>query len=400
MAKVTIVFRKDKLNNKGKAPINIKITNRSKKKFIATGYSVNETEWDFKKNCVNSKYKNSARMNNILRGLLVDYEAKVIDIESKDNFQSVATLKEKIVSNIAMKFFPYAEEYKLSLKLKGQYGTYKRGVSVINKLKDFIKNDDILIEEFNQNMVKNYDLFLREEYDNSNTTIHANMKFLKTIIMKYIKEGKMSYDKNPFINYTVKADESTRAYLTSEELLEIENLCLNEKSNMYNHRNIYVFSAYAGGLRISDVLQLTWGNFEDEKLSLTIQKTKKHLSIRIPKKAIDIINLYYDENKKSEDLIFPLLKCRDMGNYIDLFNAISSATAYTNADLKEIIKLTKITKKISFHTARHTFATTALQKGMRIEYVSKYMGHSDIKETQIYAKIINQELDKAIEIFN
>jgi integrase/recombinase XerD len=83
-----------------------------------------------------------------------------------------------------------------------------------------------------------------------------------------------------------------------------------------------------------------------------------------------------------------------------LFNAISSATAYTNSDLKEIIKLTKIKKSISFHTARHTFATTALQKGMRIEYVSKYMGHSDIKETQIYAKIINQELDKAIEIFN
>lgn len=400
MAKITIVFRRDKLNQQGKAPINIKITNRGKKKFIATGYTVSESEWDFKKNCVNSTYKNSARMNNSLRSLLVDYEAKLIEIESKDTYNSVSTIKQKIASNSAMKLFPYAEEYKLSLKLKGKYGTYKRGVSVINKLKSFLKDDDILIEEFTRDMVKKYDLYLRETYENSNTTIHSNMKFLKTIILKYIKEGNMSYDKNPFINYTVKPDQSTRAYLTTEELLEIESLKLDENSNIYHHRNIYVFSAYAGGLRISDVLQLTWSNFQDEKLNLKIQKTKKSINIRIPQKAIDIINIYANENTKSNDLIFPLLKCKNLDDNIDLFNAISSATAYTNADLKEIIKLTKITKIISFHTARHTFATVALQKGMRIEYVSKYMGHSDIKETQIYAKIINQELDKAIEIFN
>ena len=400
MAKINIVFRKDKLNKQNKAPINLRITSRGKRKYIPTGYSVKETEWDFDKNQVKSTYKNSARLNNVLRTLLVEYEAKIIDIESKNCYHTVGAIKEKIVTNKSMKLFPYADDYNLSLKVKGKYGTYKRGLTVVNKLKEFIKNDELLIEEFNQDMVKRFDYFLRDTYKNSNTTIHANMKFIKTIIIKYIKEGNMSYDKNPFINYSVKADESTRAYLSFEELLEIENLDLDKNSNMYHHRNIYVFSAYAGGLRISDVLQLTWANLEGEKLNLTIQKTRKPINIRIPKKALDIINLYADSSKSPNDLIFPLLKCKDMNNVIDLFNAISSATAYTNSDLKEIIKLTKIKKSISFHTARHTFATTALQKGMRIEYVSKYMGHSDIKETQIYAKIINQELDKAIEIFN
>ena len=400
MTKISIVFRKDKLNKQNKAPINLKITNRGKKKFISTGFSVKESEWDFDKKQVKSTYKNSVRLNNTLKSLLVDYEAKIIDIESKDNYHTVGSIKEKIVTNKSMKFFPYADDYNLSMKLKGKYGTYKRGITVINKLKEFIKDDDLLIEEFSQDLVKGFDYFLRDTYNNCNSTIHANMKFLKTIIIKYIKEGKMSYDKNPFLNYSVKADESNRAYLTSDELLEIENLKLDENSNMYHHRNIYVFSAYAGGLRISDVLQLTWGNLEDEKINLTIQKTRKPLIIRIPNKALEIIKLYHKENVKPEDLIFPLLKCKNKENPIDLFNAISSATAYTNSDLKELIKLTKIKKKVSFHTARHTFATSALQKGMRIEYVSKYMGHSDIKETQVYAKIINQELDKAIEIFN
>jgi integrase len=210
----------------------------------------------------------------------------------------------------------------------------------------------------------------------------------------------MSYDKNPFINFKIKPNTPERDFLIESELVKIENLKLNPDSNMHHHRNIYVFSAYAGGLRISDILQLRWENFDGEKLSLRIQKTSQPLSIKIPDKAIQIINLYKKNDSNQKDLIFPLLNCSNTNNQLELFKAISSATAYTNGDLKDIAKLAKINKNISFHTARHTFATRALQKGMRIEYVSKFLGHKDIRETQIYAKIINKELDKAIEIFN
>jgi integrase/recombinase XerD len=84
----------------------------------------------------------------------------------------------------------------------------------------------------------------------------------------------------------------------------------------------------------------------------------------------------------------------------ELLNAISSATTYTNKDLKKIVKLAGIHKHISFHTSRHTFATRALRKGIGIEYVSKLLGHAAIRETQAYAKIVNEELDKAMEKFN
>ena len=83
-----------------------------------------------------------------------------------------------------------------------------------------------------------------------------------------------------------------------------------------------------------------------------------------------------------------------------LITAISSATAYTNKDLKTIEDKIELKKHISFHTSRHTFATWALRKGIRIEYVSKLLGHTNIKETQIYAKIVNEELEKAMEVFN
>ena len=73
---------------------------------------------------------------------------------------------------------------------------------------------------------------------------------------------------------------------------------------------------------------------------------------------------------------------------------------YYKKNLKIISKLAEIDKNISFHLSRHTFATRALTKGISIDKVSKLLGHSSIKETQIYAKIINTELDKAMDVFN
>ena len=68
--------------------------------------------------------------------------------------------------------------------------------------------------------------------------------------------------------------------------------------------------------------------------------------------------------------------------------------------METIKKDLELKKKLNFHTSRHTWATSALRKGMRIEYVSKLMTHSNIKTTQIYAKIVNSELDNAMDIFN
>ena len=83
-----------------------------------------------------------------------------------------------------------------------------------------------------------------------------------------------------------------------------------------------------------------------------------------------------------------------------IYNAISSANAYINKDLRKLAKLAGIDKKISFHSARHSWAVRALQRGMRIEYVSKIMGHASVKQTEVYAQIVNEELDKAMDVLN
>ena len=132
-----------------------------------------------------------------------------------------------------------------------------------------------------------------------------------------------------------------------------------------------------------------------------MQKTGNPLNVKVPNTGLAILEKYKQPDSDKEDFIFPILKNElDYSNPHFMFKAISSATAYTNKDLKEIARLAKITKNVHFHTSRHTFATRAIRKGMRMEYASKILGHSNLKTTQIYAKIVNEELDKAMEVFD
>ena len=189
----------------------------------------------------------------------------------------------------------------------------------------------------------------------------------------------------------------------------MEKLELEEGSMLNHHRNLYIFSAYSGGVRISDLLMMRWRNFDGEHLVFQMRKTKEELSIKLPKKSLKLL-AYYRElaNKKQgsneiepRSFMFPLLRIdKDETNELQIFKAISSATAFTNKSLRKLSNLAKIDKHISFHTARHSWAVRALQKGMRIEYVSKLMGHSSVKQTEVYAKIVNMELDKAMMVFN
>jgi len=146
---------------------------------------------------------------------------------------------------------------------------------------------------------------------------------------------------------------------------------------------------------------LRWKNFDGERQHFKVLKTGKELHIKLPEKALEILKKYRPVESKPDSLIFSILRSNiDFDNPKQVTGAISSATAQINERLKIIADKAEVEKKISFHTARHTFATRALRKGIRIEYVSKLLGHATIKETQVYAKIVDEELDLAMEVFN
>ncbi len=222
-------------------------------------------------------------------------------------------------------------------------------------------------------------------------------------------EGLILFEKNPFNKIKLKGQPTKRVFLLDDELEMLEKLELLESSQMNHHRNLYVFSAYACGIRISDLLTMRWENIMGNHLYFQIRKNQESLGMKLPPKAQKILCFYRELAEKRSNgsqinpkaFIFPLLRI----DYTDtdkkrIHNAISSATAYTNKDLKKLKDMAGLNKCISFHTARHSWAVRALQKGMRIEYVSKLMGHASVKHTEVYAKILDSELDKAMDIFN
>ena len=390
-----------KLNKNGEAPIYMRLIKDRKPTYLSLGYHIKLEDWDFEKSRVKKSHPNSARMNNYIAQKLAEAQGHALDLEGKEKGINSKAIKKAVIGHVSQSFLKYADRYIEELRHKAKTGTLDKAKAVIGKLKTYLGTNDLLFEEITVIWLKNYEMYLRTTLSNTTNTIHGNYKIIRRLINEAVSEEIMPFEKNPFLRYKMKTEKTSIEYLTDEELTKIERLELIAGTKMDIHRDMYVFASYTGGIRISDILQLQWKNFNGIHIIIQIQKTGSPLSVKVPTTGLKILEKYKTSETKPDDFIFPILK-NDL-DYTDphyLFKAISSATAYTNKDLKEIAIKAKIKKRLHFHTSRHTFATRALRKGMRMEYASKIMGHSNLKTTQIYAKVVNEELDKAMDLLN
>lgn len=213
--------------------------------------------------------------------------------------------------------------------------------------------------------------------------------------------GHKVIDHNPFSTIELKSDHVKKDFLTEDEIKAIEKLKLTQGTRMETHRDMFIFACYVGGVRVSDMLTLQCKDISKTHLIFTVRKTGRSQSLMLTNPARAILKKYIKRNSDPNSFIFPILP-----NTIDLSNArevdkeISGATAYINKNLKEIGSKATINKKLSFHVSRHTFATRFLRMGAKIEIVSMALGHKAIKETEVYVTILNEEVDKAMGVFN
>ena len=194
-----------------------------------------------------------------------------------------------------------------------------------------------------------------------------------------IKEGYLN--KNPYVDFKLTKTPSTRTFLTDEELGQITKNNLGGNKSLMMVRDIFIFSVYTG-LRFEDAQRLTMDSVTKEnkgKYSLRIkqEKTEESLAIPLLKPALNIISKY---DKSPERTV--------MNRVLPTFS-----NQKLNTYLKVIAELTGIKKNLTHHVARHTCATTILLSNeVPIEAVSKWLGHTNIKTTQLYAKITNDYL--------
>ena len=190
---------------------------------------------------------------------------------------------------------------------------------------------------------------------------------------------------DPFAKYKQHFDKVERFYLTKDELSAIENKKFTIE-RLQVVKDPFLFSCYTG-LAYIDTMNLTTENIVkgidgNDWLVTSRQKTDTDVRIPLLPQAEALIKKYQNHPKAA--------------NYGTLFPVISNQK--TNAYLKEIADLCNINKAITFHIARHTFATTVtLSNGVPIESVSKMLGHTTIRSTQVYAKVVEQKLSEDMQ---
>ncbi len=401
MATVTIELRKDKVNKKNEAPLYFRVIKYRKSSRIPSGVSVPIHLWDESNRKVKKGYPNSVRVNAFLTKKMSELQESMLETESSVKSATTKQLKERIMGKKPTNFFNFAESELNKFYANGQIGSYKGQMSILNKLKEFVEYKELTFNDFDLEFLLRYENYMLTKLGLKINTIQNNMKIIKKFFNEALSRDIISFEQNPFRKYKMKLERTSREFLSEDDLDLIENLKLTKGTKMDLHRWMFIFASYVGGVRISDVLKMQLNQYDGTHINLTIHKTKTQLSIKIPNKAKEIIEMYISDKSKPTDFIFPCFSDDlDISNPEELHTAISRCSAYINKNLKFIAEKAGIDKKLSFHISRHTWATRALRKGISIDKVSKLMGHAQLKETQIYAKIVNEELDKAMDVFN
>jgi len=245
------------------------------------------------------------------------------------------------------------------------YNAYK-------KLKKFTKGN-LRFFEIDVNWLESYKTFLLNEI--SPNTAHHYFANLRTALNRAVKE-KIVLSNPALLVKGIPLKEVLIIYLTVDEINKLaETPCKNSQI-----KNAFLFSCYTG-LRLSDVRNLTWGDIKDDQLHFRQQKTQivQYLPLNETAKGI----LYYNYNSK----IIPMPTAK-------VFRLPTTSPLLQT--LKRWVKNAKIEKRVSFHTARRTFATQTYLHNNDIYMVSKLLGHQQVSTTQKYASVTDQKKKEAV----
>jgi site-specific recombinase XerD len=262
--------------------------------------------------------------------------------------------------------------------------TLKSYRSSFKHLKAFVQHQygktDMDIKKLNHAFIVNYEFYLKSVCKCSGVSAAKYVKHLKKIVNSCLANKWLT--DNPFINYRSKAKAKEKEFLMSEELEAITTKSITIE-RLIQVRDIFIFCCYTG-LCYADVQklqrhQITKGVDGEQWIFTTRQKTDTSSRIPLLTMAVDIVNKYADHPQcVNKNLVLPVLSNQRMNSY-----------------LKEIADVCGITKTLTFHMARHTFATTVtLSNGVPIESVSKMLGHNSIKTTQHYAKVLDLKVSR------
>ena len=394
--KVSILFyaKKAKAGVNGLVPIYTRITVNGKRIELSTNRFVEITKWSVEGGKMKGTSEEARSINNhldLLKNQIIDAHMELIH---KKVLITSDSLKNKLlgVDEKQRMLVSIFQDHNNKIKeLVGQEyapGTLERYTTSLEHTIEFMQwkynVSDIDITKIDHAFVTDYEFWLRSVRNCANNTAVKYLKNFNKIIKLCLANDWL--EKNPFANYKSKVKEVERVYLSEKEIQSIiEKDFKTERLSLV--RDIFLFSCFTG-LAYIDVKNLTKSHIslgiDGEKWIFTHrQKTESASKIPILPVTQMIIDKYADNPQcLNEGKLLPILSNQKM-----------------NAYLKEIAAVCEIEKELTFHIARHTFATTVtLTNGVPIESVSKMLGHKNLRTTQHYAKVLDRKVSEDMKI--
>lgn len=410
-------------NKRGKYPIYLRITENRKLRRVKTTIELSRiADWNKDKQRIRSSEPSYVAWNDQLDIELERAKSQYRELKE----EGVATTRQLIRNLKGMSDAPtlliYARRVQDSFKEIGQLASYNKYRDSVNKLEAYLTDShgsvqDVIFAEVTVDFVEHYRLFLSqlpnsrkrmgEEHLHPNS-VAKHMKVLRAIINRAIEQDHfMKKDSNPFDALDIKEIPTVKAKLQDGEISILETIDLPVGSLMNDARNAYLLSMYCAGMRLGDVIQLRWLNFENGRLTYQMGKNYKIVDVKLVPKAEMILAAYRKQGDKSTDYVFPYLdNDAQYAKYItvdekksmpariaeQLFTTINTREAGINKQLKAIAKRAGV-KEFTFHSSRHTFARQAHKRGVSNVEIQNLMAHSSLNVTERYMKSLNTDME-------
>ncbi|NDV56775.1 site-specific integrase [Bacteroides sp. 519] len=391
---ILFYVKRNAVKANGKMPIMGRITVNGEAVQFGAKTEVNPKIWDTKSGKAVGKTQEVIDVNGILESIKATMTKIYHDLQEQETTVTPERIKNiffgvEIRQQMFLEHFQrHNDDVERLIGISKSKATYQKYEVTRKHLADFIKEkynlSDISFKEINHLFLTDFEVYLLTSCGCNPNTTAKFMQFFKRIVIIAKNNGWIKAD--PFANYKIRLKKVDRGYLTQEEVEAIMAKKFSTK-RLEQVRDIFVFSCFCG-LAYIDVKKLRKENIRtsfDGNLWIMGKREKTDVTFSIPLLDIPKKILEKYEGALPDNRILPVPSNQKM-----------------NAYLKEIGDLCEINKEISFHMGRHSFSSLiTLEGGVPIETVSKMLGHSDIKTTQIYARVtpkkLFEDMDKYIE---
>lgn len=403
----------------GRFPISVRITIDRKPSYIMTGQKLDSlNQWDAKTQRVKKSHPNSVRLNNFLLNELTKANDKVLELEAKKQVSAKEVrVSLKPVDEKRFYFREVANRFLAEQEALGNYECHKTQKGHLKRFYAFVGSGNILFKEITVDLLQRYLIFLKQSkrfrYNEnspikplSDRTIANHMITIRTIYNRAISANLASKEDYPFGakgKVPIKIGGSAKLGLDETEIKRMEELDLSGKSEIYNHaRNIWLTEFYFAGMRVTDCLLLKWNDLQSGRLYYKMSKNGENGSVKIPDKALVIIEQYKSgksDPKNLHGLIFSFLwDLESLDDRMEVRKKIAFTVKRLNDAMINIMKWIGSTKSASQHKARHSFAQRAEEKEIHPKVLQKMYRHESVITTMKYQSNFSfKKADEAID---